>query len=112
MNIAHFCIANEYLVAQSDWLYWASLPQNTEAQQTTSKAWLLAESIATGSQWCEAVLYCFLLGGEFGFETAVNINFDVRNDKSTKKMGFSYSIQTFNVHMHHEYFVLIAHSQD
>ena len=33
--------------------------QFIEAQQETSKAWLLAESIATASPQCEDVLYIF-----------------------------------------------------
>ena len=47
--------------------------QFTEAQQETSKASLLAESIAIASPWCEAVLYSpdppFLFGGGSGNKT-------------------------------------------
>ena len=47
--------------------------QFTEAQQETSKASLLTESIAIASPWCEAVLYSpdppFLFGGRSGNET-------------------------------------------
>ena len=71
-----FCTSAGILAAQSDWLMWqlshlhvlgflttnhlalliAHL-QFAEVQQATLKALLLAESIATASPWCEAVLY-------------------------------------------------------
>ena len=82
---------------QSDWLMWQlchlyRLPyrkhlallitpletslahlQFTEAQQETSKAWLLGESIATASPQCEDVLHSpdspFLFGGGSGNKT-------------------------------------------
>ena len=51
--------------------------QFAEAQKATSKAELLAESIATASPWCEAVLYSpdppFLFGGGSGNETNINL---------------------------------------
>ena len=56
------------------YMYLAHL-QFTEAQQETSKASLLTESIAITSPWCEAVLYSpdppFLFGGGSGNETMV-----------------------------------------
>ena len=96
--VQHFCKSGGILGGgQSDWLMWqlshcTELPyrkpltllitplqtslahlQFTEAQQETSKASLLAESIAIASPWCEAVLYSpdppSLFGGGSGNET-------------------------------------------
>ena len=54
--------------------------QFTEAQQETSKAWLLADSIATAISWCEAVLYSpdppFLFGGGSGNETKSRVEIE------------------------------------
>ena len=75
--------------AQSDWLMWqlshldcASLPRTTQLYsshflQTYLPHLQLAESIATASPWCEAVLYSpdppFLFGGGSGYKTTLHL---------------------------------------